>query len=174
MRKSLLAAVVCIGLLLNNKAFSETGPPYFPKTVFTEAAFIATRFGEPYQKMLKISENAYLSAKRKKVPFTMVLAIIATESSFHRRALSDARCMGLMQVDANSIPSRLSGHSVWDVHDNIRMGIDILKRKLRYANQDWPKALALYNGSFGVDANYVNTVYSWYYAFRAVSRTASR
>lgn len=80
----------------------------------------------------------------------LVLAVIETESSFNRFAVSKSGAQGLMQVMPfwKEVIGRTSDNLI-RVQTNIRYGCTILSYYLKKENGNLTRALARYNGSLG-------------------------
>ncbi len=80
----------------------------------------------------------------------LVLALIQTESSFNRFAISSAGAQGLMQVMPfwKSVIGRPEDN-LTDIATNLRYGSTILSYYLEKENGNMTRALARYNGSLG-------------------------
>ena len=84
------------------------------------------------------------------LPPELVLAVIQTESSFNRFAVSTAGAQGLMQI----MPfwKEIIGHSrdnLLQIETNLRYGCTILSHYLEKEQGNLSRALARYNGSLG-------------------------
>lgn len=75
-------------------------------------------------------------SRKKNIPPRLIVALIHTESSFDKYAVSRLSYHGLMQVKPR----------VFDERKNIQIGCEILKEKLIKANGDIFKALHYYKG----------------------------
>jgi len=75
-------------------------------------------------------------SKEEGLPPALIAALIFTESSFRPNAISSKNYYGLTQI-----PWRIPYQDI-----NIRLGIRILKEKLRITDGDLPKAIQLYKG----------------------------
>jgi soluble lytic murein transglycosylase-like protein len=84
------------------------------------------------------------------LPPGLVMAVIDVESRFDRWAVSTAGAVGLMQV-MPFWPERLGMRRYELVHNspNIHMGCAILRFYLQQEHNNYARALARYNGSFG-------------------------
>ncbi|HEX7048312.1 MAG TPA: lytic transglycosylase domain-containing protein [Gammaproteobacteria bacterium] len=99
---------------------------------------------------LELLRLVHREATRAEIPPELVLAVIETESSFNRFAVSHAGARGLMQI----MPFWLEeiGHpedNLFHMDTNLRMGCTILKYYLDMEDGNLRKALARYNGSAG-------------------------
>lgn len=104
---------------------------------------IIQRYHTEYQYTKNIVEYAYIYSKNTKfLTPEIILAVIATESSFRQYAVSKAGAEGLTQV----LPQYAKYD--WDrFHPaiNIANGVDNLKEQYRLANNNLQKAIMLYN-----------------------------
>lgn len=140
-----------------------------PAVVVRGAEFIHRVFGRPYQQALRISQVVWSYSYGRATNYQMILAVMATESGFQPRAVSYAGCVGLMQVNSNSIPAQVRGENLASIRTNIQAGVLILKEKLAAAHGSWAQALAYYNGVMNPQAPYVRSVYSRFYQIRGVT-----
>ena len=124
--------------------------------------YIRWRFGVSKNSADRILVDVRHYARRFHVSPMIVLAVIATESHFKPQAESDVGAEGLMQV--------YSGTRTYQIEQNIRDGVSILRQKLAFSGGSYPRALAMYCGYFSAHcpggARYVHTVYHWYYLFK--------
>ncbi len=119
---------------------------------------------------------AWASARLHGLDPVLLLAIIATESSFNPRARSSAGAEGLMQVHTRMHKDKLARHggtrAVFDPAVNIQVGSEILQRYLdRYGRTQ--RALKAYVGAANLshDSGYAQKVLARRAEFRGVIRT---
>jgi soluble lytic murein transglycosylase-like protein len=99
---------------------------------------------------LKMLRQIHAAASRSDLPPELVLAVIETESSFDRFAVSSAGAQGLMQVmpfwrnEIGRPDDNLTVNAT-----NLDYGCRILQFYLQRENGDLHRALAAYNGSSG-------------------------
>jgi len=94
-----------------------------------------------------IRESSYYN-----ISWKLTLALIEVESNFDPKAISSAGAKGLMQVyTLECFGIKADETKLFEIEYNISFGLCILQDKLRIANNDWIKAITLYNGS-GSDA----------------------
>jgi len=96
----------------------------------------------------------HAEAAKAQVSPELVLAVINVESGFDRLAISRSGAFGFMQI----MPFWLNeigqgGDNLFDPRTNLRMGCTILKFYLDKEHNNYKRALARYNGSYG-RANY--------------------
>jgi len=102
-----------------------------------------------------IADKIIILSEREKLPADLIVAMIETESSWNPTTTSDKGAKGLMQIleeDGITIESSRS----YDIEYNIKIGIDILKSKLKKTDGNLSKALKMYVGG---DKNYSEKVY---------------
>lgn len=94
-----------------------------------------------------------------------LVAVIYVESRFNKKALSNMKAHGLMQMTegAAEVSKRvcnlrplLNMESLWESSTNIRYGSCYLKQMLTEAEGDWDRALILYNGGYRQLTRYDN------------------
>ena len=101
-------------------------------------------------------QTARLSAAEFKIPRSLILAVMRTESDFRPNAVSSAEACGLMQLmpetfsylQENVFDEKLSDSAIFDPSVNIRYGTCYLSYLFhRFGN--WFTALAAYNAGEG-------------------------
>jgi soluble lytic murein transglycosylase-like protein len=94
-----------------------------------------------------IAQAVMSAASRYAVSPIILLAVIATESSFDRHAVSVAGAKGLMQILPAAHPQLVSsGHDLSEPTENIRIGSSILREYLDASGGDLDVALKRYSG----------------------------
>lgn len=99
---------------------------------------------------IKLLKMIHSEASRAQVPPQLVLALIQVESKFDPYAVSRAGAVGLMQIMPFWL--KLIGRpddSLVHVRTNLRMGCTILRYYLDKEHNNYKRALARYNGSYG-------------------------
>ena len=98
-------------------------------------------------------------SSRHGVPEKLVWQVMATESSFDKRAVSSAGAQGLMQVMRRWHPEKVKGRSLFNQKVNVCVGSQILAQYLdQYGTVR--KALHAYNGLHGRPGVYARKVLS--------------
>jgi soluble lytic murein transglycosylase-like protein len=116
------------------------------------SAKIAQRYRVPAPRAAQIVALAHQEARREGLDPLLVLALIATESSFDPKAHSSAGAMGLMQAIPRYHPDTLtaagvSSHELYQPQQNISVGTRILSKYLKLSKGNMAAALQRYNGS---------------------------
>jgi len=101
----------------------------------------------------QLADAVHDEARRADVDPLLVASIVARESSFHSRAVSQAGAIGLMQIRpfvAEDVAARhaLDWSGIEMLHDpaiNVRLGVTYYKQLLRRFGGDEGKALTAYN-----------------------------
>lgn len=95
----------------------------------------------------------YSACEDNNIDYTLVLGLIEHESHFNPKAVSSAKCYGLMQLNPVYFPSNLS------YEDNIRYGVKYLRDCLDRYDNNVKAALRAYNAGHDDGAReYSNTV----------------
>lgn len=107
-------------------------------------------FIEDPSRRIQLLKLVHREASRARLSPELVLALIQTESSFDRFAISRSGAQGLMQV----MPfwKQIIGQpqdNLTDIATNLRYGSTILSHYLDKENGNLTRALARYNGSLG-------------------------
>lgn len=132
------------------------------------AAYIASTYRKPFKYAQAIVRTTFDVAKQYSLPPSLLLAIMAKESSFEHSAISTYGATGLMQVVPRFHRGRLtsgeSEHSFQNPKTNIRVGADILNEYvLQEGSLD--RALVKYSGNA---ATYVPRVKAYWRKLDAV------
>lgn len=132
--------------------------PYVAAVWFTDMSARLKRYAPKTMgsaaKRLKFLHRVHAEATRAGVAPELVLAVINIESDFQRFALSVAGAEGYMQImpfwlkEASAKNGR-KNDNLFDPQTNLRMGCTILRYYLDASRDNWVKALARYNGSYG-------------------------
>jgi len=100
---------------------------------------------------LQIVDEAYRQADARRIPATLLLAVIARESSFRSHAVSRVGAVGLMQIRPQFHDRRRARlglqRALTDPSTNITVGADVLKECLERSRGDVVRALVKYSGS---------------------------
>lgn len=114
------------------------------------AQYLAQTWRVDEAEAVHIVQHAYHYAARHRLPPTLLLAIMAQESSFRADAVSSVGAVGLMQVTPRWHEQRRQalGHvaPLTDPATNIAVGAHILDEYLRRARGNLNKALDKYSG----------------------------
>ena len=94
------------------------------------------RLGARKEDSLEIADAIYTAAGLTGLDPDFLAALIYTESTFDKRAVSNKKYNGLMQIP----------YPVFDAHANAIIGARIFNDKMRIARNDVVKALCLYKG----------------------------
>ena len=88
----------------------------------------------------------YALCEEYQVPYTLVKAVIETESSWNHRAISTSDARGLMQIKPSTAKSEFKtpGWDLFDPYVNITVGVKYLKQ-LHDRFGDWNTALTGYS-----------------------------
>ena len=152
MARLLTAIALCISLMLPQSVLGATA-------VMDASAWISTQFSEAKLRHPdRISRLVYHHAAVNDLPFHLLLAVIAVESSFVPNARSSHGAVGLTQVLPKYHKDKIKGRNLEKPEVAIEVGAIVLGNCLeRWKQQD--RALRCYSGSTGKHAvEYVNLV----------------
>ena len=128
------------------------------------ALHISGNYKVPLIKAEKIVYASFVEANKKNLDPTLVLSLISVESTFNQFSKSQAGAVGLTQVMPNIHKdkiARLPDEDIWSVHNNIKVGTDILKEYLNVTKGNIALALQRYNGSLHDESlNYSTKVFN--------------
>lgn len=103
----------------------------------------------------------------------LVLAVIATESTFRAKAVSRAGARGLMQVvpkwHRQKIKAVGGNRALFDPAKNIQVGTQILSEYIAMSRGNVRRGLLRYNGSLGKRSRYANRVLRHYNRLKKVA-----
>jgi soluble lytic murein transglycosylase-like protein len=108
--------------------------------------------------------EAHVLAKSSKVPAHLILAVIATESSFHPYVQSHAGAQGLMQVMTGVHAQRYEAYggrlAAFDPLTNLRVGVAVLSDAIKMRGGSLEDGLKFYLGGYALteDGGYVAKV----------------
>lgn len=116
---------------------------------------------------MQVVTAVYENAKRYGVRPSLLLAMIATESSFNKRAKSSVGAVGYLQVMPRWHRNKIQNRNIWDTEVNIQVGAQVL-RDCYKRNKNEKKALACYNGAITPEKveEYYNAVVRNQYALK--------
>ena len=139
--------------------------PKLNKQQTAVASWLSRRYRVAPEPVSRIVQEAWLVGRGANLDPTLILAIMAVESSFNPFAQSKVGAQGLMQVmtqlhDKKYLPFG-GTHTAFDPVTNLRVGVQVLKDCLRLAG-DIPTALQYYSGAARLpnDQGYANKVLS--------------
>ena len=146
----MLRALVLVGLL--TLAHHSWASDVLVKWVISRSGGELT----PSQALSLIRDTRECAAKHE-VSERLVWQVMAVESSFDRRAVSQVGAQGLMQVMRRWHPEKVKGRSLFNQKVNVCVGAQILAEYIsRYRSV--PKALHAYNGLNGRAGTYARKV----------------
>lgn len=132
----------------NNTDFSVGMEDYEQGLYMKEVArrITKTYTNTSYMEALKVVQLVYHYAPKNGLSPELVLAVIATESSFNRKALSHVGAKGYMQVIPKWHQNRLKGRDVFNTEINIEVGTAYLAECINKRG-GLRGGLACYNGA---------------------------
>lgn len=124
--------------------------------VYKENEFISKNYERVYKSTndellsIRILKAVYRISEKYQINPYLILAVIQVESGFKPDAVSSKEAIGLMQIlpSTGFLVANLLGRADYDlfnVEDNIEIGVAYLKVLLKYTNGDVKKALQFYN-----------------------------
>ena len=99
-----------------------------------------------YETAMQVTSLVYHEARTHKLDPKLVLALVATESSFNPNSLSNKGAKGYTQVIPKWHRDKILNRDIWDVRVNIEVGVKVLKECF-HRNKTEYSALACYNGA---------------------------
>lgn len=149
-----------------------------PQTLPKEQAHVADWLSRKYrvasEPVSALVAEAYQTGKRAGIDPTVVLAVVAVESSFNPFAASPVGAQGLMQVMTRVHTDKFADFggtlAAFDPLTNLRVGIQVLQETLKRAGS-LEGALKLYAGAVNTDGNvYVAKVLSEHDRLKRVAK----
>ena len=113
-------------------------------------AHISETWKTPIAATQRIVEAAFHQAQAQNISPTLILAVVAQESSFRNTARSSYGAQGLMQVSARHHQDKLKGltnDALYRTETNIRVGTQVLAEYLQLNNGRLDAALRKYSGN---------------------------
>ena len=102
--------------------------------------------GVDFETAMQVTSLVYHEARTHKLDPKLVLALIATESSFNPDSLSIKGAKGYTQVIPKWHRDKILNRDIWDMKVNIEVGVKVL-RDCFSRNRTEYSALACYNGA---------------------------
>lgn len=128
-----------------NREFDEAYNQYLEKERI--AKVIALRYRHiDFMAAMQVVNLTYENAQRYGLKPSMLLAMIATESSFNRSAKSSVGAVGYLQVMPKYHREKIAGRDIWRMDVNIQVGAQVL-RDCYKRHRNEKQALACYNGA---------------------------
>lgn len=134
--------------LLNN-AYRRPLTSFPSKLIGGVSAFISEEYGRSLEESRKIVLAAYRESEVTGIPLSLLLAIVAKESSFDPHQANSYGAIGLMQVVPRFHPKLVKGLSRSDLKIpsvNLWVGSHILQEYLKSEGGDMRAALYRYSG----------------------------
>lgn len=127
------------------------------------AEYMARKYYVSRQVVQELVKTAYVVGRQYNVDPTLLVAVIAIESSFNPIAESVAGAKGLMQIIPKFHQEKFSEfggeHAVFDPHANITVGARIIREYLQASSGNLAAALQTYAGALpDRDASYTHKV----------------
>ena len=139
------------------------------------AQWIARRYRVAPEPIARLVQEAWQVGQRATIDPTLILAIMAIESSFNPFAQSPVGAQGLMQVMTRVHDEKYEAfggsHAAFDPVSNLRVGVQVLKDCISRGAGDLNEGLRYYVGATQPDADggYVQRVLSEQTHLRAVA-----
>lgn len=127
------------------------------------AEYMARKYYVSRQVVQELVKTAYVVGRQYNVDPTLLVAVIAVESSFNPIAESVAGAKGLMQIIPKFHQEKFTEfggeHAVFDPHANIAVGAKIIREYLQASSGNLAAALQTYAGALpDRDASYTHKV----------------
>lgn len=128
------------------------------------ANWLARKYRVAPEPLAALVAEAHVLAKSSKVPAHLILAVIATESSFHPYVQSHAGAQGLMQVMTGVHAQRYEAYggrlAAFDPLTNLRVGVAVLSDAIKMRGGSLEDGLKFYLGGYALteDGGYVAKV----------------
>lgn len=103
-----------------------------------------------YETAMRVTSIVYQEARTHGIDPKLMLALVATESSFNPKSLSVAGAKGYAQVIPKWHRDKIKGRDIWNPAVNIEVGVKVLKECFRRNKTEY-SALACYNGAVTPD-----------------------
>lgn len=153
---------------------TATDPKALPRQQAAVANWLARRYKVAPEPVSRLVQEAYTLGQRARVEPTLILAIIAVESSFNPFAQSSVGAQGLMQVMTRVHDDKFrafgGNHATFDPVTNLRVGVQVLKECIRRAG-GLEEGLRYYVGAANLsdDGGYVGRVMGEHEMLKAVA-----
>lgn len=125
------------------------------------ANWLARKYRVAPEPLAALVAEAHLLAKSSKLPAHLILAVMATESSFHPYVQSQAGAQGLMQVMTGIHAQRYEAYggrlAAFDPMTNLRVGVAVLADAIKLRGGSLEDGLLFYLGGYAMteDNGYV-------------------
>ena len=103
-----------------------------------------------YETAMRVTSLVYQESRAHGIDPKLMLALVATESSFNPKSLSTTGAKGYTQVIPRWHRDKIKGRDIWDISVNIEVGVKVLKECFRRNKTEY-SALACYNGAVTPD-----------------------
>ncbi|MEO8297220.1 MAG: transglycosylase SLT domain-containing protein [Burkholderiales bacterium] len=140
------------------------------------AQWLSRRYRVAPEPVSALVQEAWAIGKRTKLEPTLILAIVAIESSFNPFAQSPVGAQGLMQVMTTVHDEKYEAfggsHAAFDPLTNLKVGVDVLKECIARAGGSIEGGLRLYVGAAALsdDGGYATKVLGEDQLLRQVAR----
>jgi soluble lytic murein transglycosylase-like protein len=174
-----MAAGNFIGLMAEPEALTRTTATH-PEELSAEQArvarWIARRYKVAPEPVSALVEEAWATSQRTRLDPTLILAIMAAESSFNPFAQSPVGAQGLMQVMTRVHDDKFEAFggslAAFDPIANVRVGVQVLKESIRRSGGTIEGGLRYYVGAalLESDGGYAHRVLSEQHHLQRVAR----
>lgn len=128
------------------------------------ANWLARKYRVAPEPLAALVAEAHVLAKTSRLPANLILAVVATESSFHPYVQSQAGAQGLMQVMTGIHAQRYEAYggrlAAFDPVTNLRVGVAVLADAVKMRGGSLEEGLKFYLGGYALteDKGYVAKV----------------
>ena len=151
----------------------ESAGPKQQQKIDKLSGYISKTYQVSSERADHIVNEAVRNAEERDLEPELVLAVVATESTFRPEAVSRAGARGLMQVIPKWHPEKIQAiggsDKLFEVDKNIQVGTQILDEYIAMSKGDVRRGLLRYNGSLGKSSRYANKVMGHYNNLKRVT-----
>lgn len=149
--RAIILTVIAVLMLLTPVTLTTHAPFQQDKEITKIVMTVTEKYKQDYSMVIHVVEAADNASKVFDLPRELILAVIATESSFNPLATSPVGAQGLMQIHHTSGLT-----PTYDIHENIMTATGFLKGLIDRKGVEG--ALSHYNAGYKGNRKYVKKV----------------